>query len=104
VHNVSLALQAAWKVLLIGVILGAGLPALFATGVRSLAYGQGGDAERHAGSAGPSVHPAGKVLAGICFAVVLVAVGLGITYIVVTGFGKVLSFEHVFPAIVDKKK
>jgi hypothetical protein len=103
-HNLSLTLQAAWKILLVGIILGAGLPALFAAGIRSLAFGQGGEAEVHAdGTAAPAAHPIGRVLAGICFVTVLAAVALGILYIVVTGFGKVLSFDHVYPVIQDKK-
>jgi hypothetical protein len=103
-HNLSLALQAAWRVLLVGLILGAGLPTLFALGVRSLAWGAGGDAEVHAdGAAGPKARPLGTMLGYVCFAIVLLGVGLGITYIVASGFGKMLSFEHVFPTIVDKK-
>lgn len=100
-HNVTLAFEAAWKVLVVGVILGAGLPALFAVGVRSMAYGQGGDAEVAAGTA---PHPVGRLVAGICFLTVALAVVLGITYIVATGFGKVISFDHVFPMITSKKK
>ena len=42
------------------------------------------------------------MLAVLCFAVVVVAVALGITYIVASGFGKALSFEHVYPTIVDE--
>lgn len=103
-NNLSLALQAAWKVLLVGVVLGAGLPALFAVGVRSMAHGRGGGAEVHAaGTAAPAAHPAGRVAAGVCFLIVLLAVLLGIAYIVATGFGKAVSFEHVYPTIVDKK-
>ena len=103
-HNLSLALQAAWRVLLVGLILGAGLPTLFALGVRCLAWGAGGDAEVHAdGAAGPKAQPLGMVLGYVCFAIVLLGVGLGITYIVASGFGKMLSFEHVYPTIVDKK-
>ncbi|WP_067501809.1 hypothetical protein [Actinoplanes sp. TFC3] len=101
-HNVGFALEGAWKVLLAGVILGAGLPALFALGIRSLAWGAGGDAEVHGAGAGPAANPAGKVLAWVLFAVVLLGVVLGITFIVASGFGKALSFEHVFPTIVDK--
>jgi hypothetical protein len=100
-HNVTLAFEAAWKILVVGVILGAGLPALFAVGVRSMAYGQGGDAELAAGTV---PHPAGRLVAGICFLVVALAVVLGITYIVATGFGKVITFDHVFPMITSKKK
>lgn len=100
-HNVTLAFEAAWKVLVVGVILGAGLPALFAVGVRSMAYGQGGDAEAVAGTA---PHPAGRLVAGLCFLIVALAVVLGITYIVATGFGKVITFDHVLPMITSKKK
>jgi hypothetical protein len=104
VHNLQFALQSAWRVLLVGLILGAGLPTLFALGVRSLAWGAGGDAEVHnAGGAGPKAQPAGTVLGYVCFAVVLLGVALGITFIVASGFGKALSFEHVYPTIVNKK-
>jgi hypothetical protein len=102
-HNLGFALEAAWKVLLAGIILGAGLPALFALGVRSLAYGAGGDAEEHReGVAGPRAHPIGTIGGYACFVVVLLGVALGITFIVASGFGKALSFEHIYPSIVDK--
>ena len=43
--NLWLALEGAWHVLLAGIILGAGLPAIFALGLRSLSYGTGKDAD-----------------------------------------------------------
>jgi hypothetical protein len=96
--NVGFALEGAWKVLLAGLILGAGLPALFALGIRSMAWGAGGDAEvSHA-----RPNPMGKALAYVLFAVVILGVLLGITFIVASGFGKTISFDHVFPTIVDK--
>jgi hypothetical protein len=102
-HNVTLALSGAWRVLLASLILGAGLPALFALGVRCLAYGSGGEAEVHeSGVTAPTPRPAGTVVAWILFAVVLLGVILGITFIVASGFGKALSFAHVFPVIVDR--
>jgi hypothetical protein len=102
-HTLSMEFQAIWKILVIGIILGAGLPALFAVGIRSLAYGQGGEAEVHAaGTAAAAPHPIGRVLAGLCFAIVLLAVVLGIVFIVASGFGKALSFEHIYPTIIDK--
>ena len=102
-HNVGFALEGAWKVLLAGVILGAGLPALFALGIRSLAYGAGGDAEVHeSGVTGPKAHPGGTVLGWVLFAIVLLGIVLGITFIVASGFGKALSFEHLYPTIVNK--
>lgn len=97
-QNLVLVGDALWKILLVALVLGAGLPVLFSAGVRAMAWGAGGDAEtNHAPG-----HPAGKALAVVCFAVVVAAVALGITFIVASGFGKALSFEHVYPTIVDK--
>ncbi len=98
-HQLSLALQGSWKVLVAGMILGAGLPSLFAIGIRSLAYGEGGDAElSHAKG-----NLIGKVMAGIMFALVLAAIALGILTIVAAGFGKSVSYTHIYPVLVDKK-
>lgn len=102
-HNLGFALEGAWQVLVAGLILGAGLPTLFALGIRSLAYGAGGDAEEHGtGVTGPTPHPIGTVIGWVLFAIVLLVVLLGITFIVASGFGKELSFEHIIPTIVDK--
>jgi hypothetical protein len=91
--NLHFALEGAWKVLLAGLVLGAGLPAVFALGIRSLAWGQGGAAETSHGSP----HPIGKVLAGICFLVVVYGILAGILIIVASGMGKDVSFSHVWP-------
>jgi len=100
-HNLQFALEGAWKVLLAGLILGAGLPVLFALGIRSLAYGAGGEAEVHeSGVTGPTAHPIGTVVGWLCFAIVLLGAVLGIVYVVATGFGYALSFTHVYPTIV----
>lgn len=104
-HNVSFALDGAWKVLVAGLVLGAGLPALFAVGIRSLALGAAGttiDAGLPSSASSDEPHPLGKILAVVCFAIVVTAVALGIVFIVVTGQGKVLSFEHVYPTVVPK--
>jgi hypothetical protein len=102
-HNLGFALDGAWKVLLAGIVLGSGLPALFALGIRSLAYGAGGEAEVHeSGVTGPVPHRAGTVVGYACFAIVLLAVLLGITFIIATGLGRTLSFQHIYPTIVTK--
>ena len=90
--NVTLAvsdawinLSALWKICVIGIICGAGLPAVFATGLRLLSLPAPG-----VGTVRPSEdderiyfgNVAGAVGAGICFAVVLAAIGLGIYWIV----------------------
>ena len=88
---------AAWKVLVAGLVLGAGLPAVFALGIRFSAVG--------AGSTGAPVEggrAAYRALGMACFVVVALAVVLGITVIVAAGFGKLVSFEHVVPTLVDK--
>ena len=98
-HNLGLLFDAAWKVLAVGLLLGAGLPALFALGIRYMAYGVGGAAEIDTTA---SPHPVGRALGILCFALVAAAVLLGITIIVASGFGKSVSFEHIFPVLVDK--
>lgn len=98
-EQVSLALEGAWKVLLVGLVLGAGLPAIFATGVRSLAWGVGGDAEvSHA-----RPNPFGRIVATLLFAIVAYAVISGILFVIASGQGKALDFSSVIPTFVDKK-
>ena len=99
--NLTFAVEAAWKVLVAGLILGAGLPMVFAFGVRSLAWGTGGAAEV---AVGARPHPIGRAVAVACFAVVLGGIALGLTIIIAAGQGKVVSFDHVYPTIVDKPK
>jgi hypothetical protein len=103
-HNLGFALDSAWKILVTCLVLGAGLPVLFALGVRALAWGAGSEATVHtSGVSGPGPRrPAGTLIGYACFTVVALAVLLGITFIVVSGFGKALSFAHVYPTIVSK--
>jgi hypothetical protein len=95
----SLFAESAWKVLVAGLVLGAGLPLVFALGVRFSAAG--------AGDGGPS-KPAGpgrpgyRLLGLLCFLVAALVVALGITVVVASGFGKAVSFEHGYPTIVAK--
>lgn len=95
----QLFFDAAWKVLVAGLVLGAGIPALFATAVRLTSVGAP-DGEVAAAPSGPRALPV--TLGWLCFLVAALAVALGITVIVASGFGKAVSFEHVFPTIVDK--
>jgi hypothetical protein len=93
--NVGFALDGAWRVLLAGLALGAGLPIVFALGIRSLAWSG-------AAPAGTPTRPLGKAVGYLLFAVVVAGIALGITFIVATGFGKALSFTHIYPTIIDK--
>ena len=95
--NSWINLNALWKIIVIGLLAGAGLPALFAVGLRALAprAGTAGSAQGGAGAgagsgsgagsgadAGASPDLLGKVIAGLCFAAVLAAMGWGIYSIV----------------------
>ena len=97
-HTLELAFNSAWRVLLASIVLGAGIPAVFAMGIRGLATGNGQL------TTGEAPKPIGKVVAAICFIVVVAAVALGLTIIIGSGFGKTVSFEHIIPTLVDKKK
>jgi hypothetical protein len=97
-HNVTFALEGALRVLIAGLVFGAGLPAVYALGIRAMAYGDGGDAEvSHA-----RPHPVGRVLAYLCFAIVIGGVALGLTVIVASGFGMEVVFDP-FPTLVEKE-
>jgi len=73
-------LQAIWKIVVFGLVLGAGLPSLFAVGLFSLSKGpraraatEGGDSDVLVGG-----NPLGMVIAGLCFLVILAALAWGI--------------------------
>ncbi|MEZ5094780.1 MAG: hypothetical protein R2731_00750 [Nocardioides sp.] len=99
--TLRLVMEAAWKVLWVGLLLGAGLPVLFATGVRLLS-----GAEDTVAADGTVVthgaRPVQKLLAWLCFAVVLYGVVVGILIIVGGGMGKVVEFHGLLPVLVPK--
>jgi hypothetical protein len=69
---------ALWKILVFGLLAGAGLPALFAVGVLALSKGSrtqtaGADSDVVVGGS-----PAGIVVAALCFLIVLASIGWGI--------------------------
>jgi hypothetical protein len=70
---------ALWQIVVLGLIAGAGLPALFAVGLRALAMSGGrtqtvdGDSDGLVGG-----NPVGMVAAGLCFLIILAAIGWGI--------------------------
>ncbi|MEV0194284.1 hypothetical protein AB0I39_37910 [Kitasatospora purpeofusca] len=92
--NSWINLDALWKIVVVGLLTGAGLPALFALGLRLLnppaPSGSAGSSAR-SGSSGPTggpavgrptAGPAGYALAVLSFAVVLASIGWGISVIV----------------------
>ena len=86
--NSWINLTALWKIVVVGLLAGAGLPALFAIGLRALSPRAGAAVETGAGAgvAGRDQAAGGGVLgialASLCFAVVLAAIGWGIYSIV----------------------
>ncbi|HZP51733.1 hypothetical protein [Actinocrinis sp.] len=86
--NSWINLTALWKIVVVGLLAGAGLPALFAVGLRALSPARGaepGTARAQAADGGGRAASAGSLglaLAVLCFAVVLAAIGWGIYSIV----------------------
>ena len=85
-HDLVLTLDGSWRVLLAGLLLGAGLPALFAVAVRQLAV------PTPTGSARRGWRAAAHRTAGaLCLAAVLATVALGLTYLVASSLGRPLG-------------
>lgn len=77
--DVMTMVDSLWKILVVGLLVGAGLPALFALGLRSLSgsvatAGLDGDPQQ------VQVGPGSKLAAGLCFLVVVAAVVVGILF------------------------
>ena len=75
-------LSALWRIVVIGILAGAGLPALFAVGLRALSTDPHGgtlteDDDRVVGGS-----PVGIAVAAVCFVIVLAAIGYGVYLIV----------------------
>lgn len=64
-NNLWFALEGAWHVLLAGLVLGAGLPAVFSLGIRALSYGAHQNVDDH------TPHPFAKVVAAFAFGLVI---------------------------------
>lgn len=80
--NSWINLTALWKIVVFGLAAGAGLPALFAIGLRMLnPRPQAVAADGQTEGVG-TANPLGVAAAVLCFAVVLSAIGWGIDFIV----------------------
>jgi hypothetical protein len=82
--NSWIDLRALSEIVVVGLLAGAGLPAIFAIGIRAL----GMPAKGHVTTADDELvggNPAGISIAVVCFAVVLTAIGYGIYVIVASG-------------------
>jgi hypothetical protein len=81
---------ALWQILVLGLIAGAGLPALFAVGLRAMSIRGGGRAQTATADSDQIVggNPVGLIAAGLCFLIVLGAIGWGIWAIYEAGHPK----------------
>jgi hypothetical protein len=77
--NSWINLTAIWQIVVVGLLAGAGLPALVATGLYALSVPGNGQV---AGGRATGGRAAGLVAAVLCFATVLAAIGYGIYLIV----------------------
>ncbi len=82
-NQLWLAREGGFHVLLAGMVLGAGLPLIFSLGIRALSYGVGGDAD----IVNHKPHPVARIVAYLCFAIVILAILYGIAVIVSHGLG-----------------
>jgi hypothetical protein len=77
-------LTALWKIVVFGLVAGAGLPALFAVGLYSLSRGPRTARTAGAGAAGTDSDVlvggsmVGMVIAALCFLIILAAIGWGV--------------------------
>jgi Zn-dependent protease with chaperone function len=69
--------HAVWKILVFGLLVGAGLPALFAVGVRLNAEGAGGTGDATVARRNPVL----GAISSVILAVVLIAVTIAVLYV-----------------------
>ena len=74
-------LDSLWQVVLVGLLLGAGLPAIFAFGLKALSVGEPSDEAAAAGTTRVARPVVATAAAITCFAVVIVAIVAGIAFI-----------------------
>lgn len=91
----ALTAEGAVRLLIAGLVLGAGLPLVFALGIRSLAWAEGGDAEK----SGAQPRPIGRLIAWLCFGVVVLGIFAGLMIIVSSGLGLEVEFRGILPVL-----
>ena len=100
-NTLNLLFQGASKVLVAGLVFGAGLPFVYAVAMRVLTIGATSYADE-TGDIHSTPRISSRLFAGLLIAVVVAGIVVGMMIIVATGFGKEVSLENVYPTIVDK--
>ena len=100
-NTFTLLLEGAGSVLFAGLVFGAGLPVVYAIALRVLTIGATSYADP-SGEIHSTPRLSSRVFSGLLIAVVVAGIVVGLMIIVATGFGKEVSFDSIYPTIVDK--
>ena len=100
-NTFTLLLEGAGSVLFAGLVFGAGLPFVYALALRVLTIGSTSYADAD-GEIHSTPRISSRLFAGLLIAVVVAGIVVGLMIIVATGFGKEVSFDSIYPTIVDK--
>jgi hypothetical protein len=101
VTTLQLLFEGASEVFVAGLVFGAGLPFVYAIALRVLTIGSTAYADP-SGEIHSTPRMSSRLFAGVLIAVVVAGIVVGMMIIVATGFGKEVSFENIYPTIVDK--
>jgi len=101
VTTLQLLFEGASEVFVAGLVFGAGLPFVYAIALRVLTIGSTAYADP-SGEIHSTPRMSSRLFAGLLIAVVVAGIVIGMMIIVATGFGKEVSFENIYPTIVDK--
>ena len=99
--TLQLLFEGASEVFVAGLVFGAGLPFVYAIALRVLTIGSTAYADP-SGEIHSTPRMSSRLFSGVLIAVVVAGIVIGMMIIVATGFGKEVSFENIYPTIVDK--
>ena len=100
-NTLQLLFEGASEVFVAGLVFGAGLPFVYAIALRVLTIGSTAYADP-SGEIHSTPRMSSRLFSGVLIAVVVAGIVVGMMIIVATGFGKEVSFENIYPTIVDK--
>ena len=100
-NTFTLLLEGAGSVLFAGLVFGAGLPVVYAIALRVLTIGAT-TYDDETGEIHSTPRLSSRLFSGVLIAVVVAGIVVGMMIIVATGFGKEVSFDSIYPTIVDK--
>ena len=100
-NTLQLLFEGASEVFVAGLVFGAGLPVVYAIALRVLTIGSTAYADP-SGEIHSTPRMSSRLFSGVLIAVVVAGIVVGMMIIVATGFGKEVSFENIYPTIVDK--